>query len=89
MLSGALDADKRGVARRRRGSRPYDGRAVSKRKGKRKGGGDSFLDAYRRIRKPMPPPEQILADRRRRIADEDARREIDEGVSSRDDSKEP
>jgi hypothetical protein len=40
----------------------------------------SFLDAYKRIRKPMPPPEQVLADRRRRTRDEDARREIEEAT---------
>jgi hypothetical protein len=59
---------------------------VTKRKRTRDGGG-SFLETYRRIRKPMPPPEQVLADRRRRMLEEDARREIEEG-SRRDDSTE-
>jgi hypothetical protein len=56
---------------------------VTKRKKRRDDGVGSFLDAYRRIRKPMPPPEQVLADRRRRMADDDARREIEE-ASRRD-----
>jgi hypothetical protein len=55
---------------------------------KRKDGAGSFLDAYRRIRKPMPPPEQVLADRRRRARDEAARREMEE-ASERDGSTEP
>ena len=53
-------------------------------KAKKKDATGSFLDAYRRIRKPMPPAEQVLADRRRRMQEEDARRDIEEG-SSRDD----
>jgi hypothetical protein len=36
------------------------------------------LAAYRRIRKPMPPPERIVPDRRRELEDEEARREIEE-----------
>jgi hypothetical protein len=36
------------------------------------------LAAYRRIRKPMPPPERILPDERRELEDEEARREIEE-----------
>jgi hypothetical protein len=48
---------------------------VAKRK---KDGVGSFLDAVKRVRKPMPPPEQVLADRRRRMLEEDARREIEE-----------
>lgn len=36
------------------------------------------LAAYRCIRKPMPPPEKVIADRRRRLEEEDARREIEE-----------
>ncbi len=35
------------------------------------------LSAYRKIRKPMPPPEKVLRDRRRELEDEQARREID------------
>jgi hypothetical protein len=36
------------------------------------------LAAYRRIRKPMPPPEKVIADKRRRIQEEDARRQVEE-----------
>jgi len=35
-------------------------------------------DLYRRIRKPMPPPERIVPDKRRELEDEEARREIEE-----------
>jgi len=38
------------------------------------------LAAYRRIRKPMPPPEQVVADKRRKLDQEDAEREIREGT---------
>jgi hypothetical protein len=48
-------------------------------KGKRsKARVDDPLAPYRRIRKPMPPPERIERDRRRELEDERARREIDE-----------
>jgi hypothetical protein len=36
------------------------------------------LAAYRHIRKPMPPPERIVRDKRRELEDEEARREIEE-----------
>lgn len=36
------------------------------------------LAVYRRIRKPMPPPERIVPDKRRELEDEEARREIEE-----------
>jgi hypothetical protein len=58
---------------------------VSKRK--RKDGAGSFLETYRRISKPMPPPEHVEADRRGRMLEEDARREIEE-ASRRDDPAE-
>lgn len=54
-----------------------DGRMAGKR---RRSG---LLDAYRRLRKPMPPPERIERDRRRELEDERARREIDEGREER------
>jgi hypothetical protein len=38
------------------------------------------LAAYRRIRKPIPPPERIVPDKRRELDEDEARREIDEGV---------
>jgi hypothetical protein len=44
---------------------------------RKKDGAGSFLDAVRRVRRPMPPPEQVLADRRRRMLEEEARREIE------------
>jgi hypothetical protein len=36
------------------------------------------LAAYRRIRKPIPPPEKVLADKRRKLEEEDAERQIRE-----------
>jgi hypothetical protein len=36
------------------------------------------LAAYRGIRKPMPPPERIVPDKRRELEDEEARRQIEE-----------
>jgi hypothetical protein len=36
------------------------------------------LAAYRRIRKPMPPPEKVLADERRKLEEKDAERQIRE-----------
>ena len=36
------------------------------------------LAAYRRIRKPMPPPERIVPDKRRELDQDEARREIEE-----------
>lgn len=60
--------------------------SVTKRKRRReRDAPSSFVETYRRIRKPMPPPEQILADKRRRMRDDDARREIDEEAGRRDD----
>jgi hypothetical protein len=36
------------------------------------------LDAYRRVRKPVPPPGRTIPDRRRKIREETARREAEE-----------
>ena len=36
------------------------------------------LAAYRRIRKPMPPPEKVIEDKRRKLDEDDARRELEE-----------
>ena len=44
------------------------------------------LAAYRRIRRPMPPPEQVIADKRRKLEEQESRREIDE---SRGEAPEP
>jgi len=49
---------------------------VSKRK--RSNRDEDRLRVYRRIRKPMPPPERIVPDKRRELEDEEARREIEE-----------
>jgi hypothetical protein len=37
------------------------------------------LSTYRRIRKPMPPPEQVIADKRRKLEEDEWRREIEDG----------
>jgi hypothetical protein len=45
---------------------------------------DDPLAPYRSIRKPMPPPERVIRDRRRDLDDEDARREIDDATRRRE-----
>lgn len=64
-------------ARQTRRSTEWDDRGVpgAKRKRSRR---DDALAPYRKIRKPMPPPEKVIGDRRRELDDEDARRQIDE-----------
>jgi hypothetical protein len=47
-----------------------DNRKVPKRKER--------LDPYRRVRKPVPPPERVERDRRREIEEREARREAEE-----------
>jgi hypothetical protein len=37
------------------------------------------LDAYKRIRKPMPPPERVIPDKRRTTQEREAEREEREG----------
>jgi hypothetical protein len=73
-----------GSGRRQRPAAPdaittasWDDRTVASRKKKRSREEDP-LATYRRIRKPMPPPEKVIRDRRRELEDEQARREIDE-----------
>ena len=44
---------------------------------KRSKRGDDPLAAYRRIRKPIPPPQKVVPDRRRELDEEEARREIE------------
>jgi hypothetical protein len=39
---------------------------------------DDPLEPYRRVRKPMPPPERVERDRRRKALEEQARREANE-----------
>jgi hypothetical protein len=52
------------------------------RRGKRRKPTDP-LEVYRRIRKPMPPPEQVTPDKRRqadeRVAEREAHQEAVEG----------
>ena len=55
--------------------------APKKKRSKREG---DPLAAYRRIRKPMPPPERVIEDKRRRIEEEESRREIDESRTEAD-----
>ncbi|HZP90714.1 MAG TPA: hypothetical protein VFC04_06930 [Actinomycetota bacterium] len=45
--------------------------------------GKGRLGAYHRLRSPMPPPERVIEDRRRKLADAAARREMEEGQSER------
>jgi hypothetical protein len=47
------------------------------RRGKRRKPTDP-LEAYRRIRKPMPPPERVIPDKRREEAERVADREAQE-----------
>lgn len=51
---------------------------MAERKRKRSKRTDDPLAAYRRIRKPMPPPEKVIPDRRRELEEEEANREADE-----------
>lgn len=45
---------------------------------------DDPLAAYRRIRKPMPPPERVERDRRRDLDEDAVEREIEDGRARRD-----
>ena len=45
---------------------------------KRKRHADDPLEAYRRIRKPMPPPQKVEKDRRPELDREQARRDIED-----------
>ena len=38
------------------------------------------VEAYRRIRKPMPPPERVIADKRRDARDREAKREAEQDL---------
>lgn len=40
---------------------------------------EEILEAYRRIRKAIPPPEKVVPDKRRKHDEEVARRELREG----------
>ncbi len=45
---------------------------------------DEPLDAYRRVRKPVPRPGRPIPDRRKKAEEERARREIEEELDRRD-----
>lgn len=45
---------------------------------KRKKPADDALEPYRKVRKPMPPPEKVIADKRRKAKDREAHREMEE-----------
>jgi hypothetical protein len=49
---------------------------VAARKKKPRQGSDP-LEAYRRIRKPMPPPERVIPDKRRKTKERAIRRDLD------------
>jgi hypothetical protein len=36
------------------------------------------LDPYRRVRKPIAPPERVIPDRRRKLREEESKREAEE-----------
>jgi hypothetical protein len=48
-------------------------------KRKKKKPADDPLEAYKRIRKPMPPPERVDHDRRKKMLDDEAEREMRKG----------
>lgn len=56
-----------------------DNRCVGGKRRKRAKAADP-LSAYKRIRKPMPPPEKVVPDKRRKIEEEEARRQLSEEV---------
>jgi hypothetical protein len=58
--------------------RAWDDRSVGARKKKRSKRDDDPLAVYRRIRKPMPPPEKVIPDRRRELDEEGSRREMED-----------
>jgi hypothetical protein len=50
--------------------------ARRKKRGKGKDDRQDPLAAYRRIRRPLPPPEKVIPDRRRELDEQEARREM-------------
>ncbi len=56
---------------------------MAKAKKKKRSKGTGFLETYRSIRKPMPPPEKVMKDGRRTDEEDRARREIEEGEEPR------
>ena len=61
------------------GHAEWDDRAVTSRRKKPERERDR-LAPYRRVRTPMPPPQKAIPDRRRELEEEQARRELEEGV---------
>jgi hypothetical protein len=51
---------------------------VAERKKRSKPREEDRLAPYRRIRTPMPPPQQVMRDRRREVQEEQARRDMEE-----------
>lgn len=49
---------------------------------------EDLAKVYSRIRKPVPPPERVERDRRRRLAQKQARRQLDDELSARGGDKE-
>jgi hypothetical protein len=56
---------------------------------KKRAKGSDPLAAYRRIRKPMPPPERIIPDRRRERDARAAAREIRQADRDIEEAQEP
>jgi hypothetical protein len=56
----------------------WDDRDVGAWKRKRSKRDEDPLAVYRRIRKPMPPPEKVIRDRRREMDEEESRREMED-----------
>jgi hypothetical protein len=45
---------------------------------RRRRGSRDPLEPYRKIRKPMPPPERVEPDKRRKLAEQEAAREAED-----------
>jgi len=56
---------------------------MARAKKKKRSKGTGFLETYRSIRKPMPPPQKVMKDRRRKGEEDRARREVEEGEGPR------
>jgi hypothetical protein len=58
-----------------------------RKRARKKPSSEDPLEAYRRVRKPMPPPARVVPDRRRKVQEEIRRREAreaeDEGRGER------
>ncbi len=70
------------------GPRPRDNQRVSARRRRKERHG--LLEAYRAVRKPMPPPERVIPDEREKLREReaeeeilDAEREVGEGETGR------